>query len=168
MSLFQQCTESCHDTIQNGWLFISLINIIILKFQLLSGIAYSRQDKTRQKKKISPQGNIIEVGCNFVLTHHFQRQLLKRFLLCKCFVVYACGQILSILRVLILYGDEKPGTNLDIQIKKLKQGLKKSHHISYSMIGYLCMKQEEFSLFYVPPFARFQLTFPLKDHFQHQ
>ena len=48
--------------------------------------------KTRQKE-ISSQGTIIEVGCNFVLMRHFQRQLFKRFLLCKCVVVYACGQI---------------------------------------------------------------------------
>ena len=44
-----------------------------------------------------------------MLTQHFQPQ--------KCFVVYVCGQILPILRVLILCGDEKPGANLYIQIK---------------------------------------------------
>ena len=60
-----------------------------------SGISTSlryRLPKTRQKE-ISSQGTIIEVGCNFVLMRHFRGQLFKRFLLCKCFVVYACGQI---------------------------------------------------------------------------
>ena len=60
-------------------------------------IAYPRQDKKNLR------GTIIKVGRNFVPTRHFRRQLFKRFLLCKSFVVYACGQFFPILRVLMKF-----------------------------------------------------------------
>ena len=46
--------------------------------------------------------------------------------------------------------------NFVIFVNKINLSRKKSHHVSYSMIAYLCMKYEEFSIFHdVPPFARF-------------
>ena len=69
----------------------------LLKSSKRCHIAYPRQDKKNLR------GTIIEVCRNFVPTRHFRRQLFKRFLLCKCFVVYACGQIFPILRVLMKF-----------------------------------------------------------------